>query len=101
MKYKIELTANWRPKGQFYTPGPYRVPEDLSEDRAQEALKAGVAKKVMPAYETKAPVEKKTGGLTGEAEPFSLPPVVPAKPKRTYTRRKAGATSSPSTTSGK
>jgi hypothetical protein len=47
MKYKIELTENFRPdKRSFYTPGTYRVPEDLSEELAEQAVNEGGAKRL-------------------------------------------------------
>jgi hypothetical protein len=46
MKFKIELTQNFRPRGGFYTPGIYRVPEDLSEDLAEQAVNEGGAKRL-------------------------------------------------------
>lgn len=33
MKYRIELLENWRPGGEFWTPGVYRVPEDFTKEK--------------------------------------------------------------------
>lgn len=47
MKYKIELTQNFYPdRRNFLTPGPYRVPEDISEAIAERALSEGAAKRL-------------------------------------------------------
>lgn len=42
MKFRLELDQNWRPdRRRFFTPGAYRVPEDMSEADAELAIKAG------------------------------------------------------------
>lgn len=46
MKYKIELFSNWRSKAELHHPGVYRVPEDMSDETAQLAIKDGGAQKV-------------------------------------------------------
>jgi len=38
MMYWIELKTNWRHARGMYTPGPYRVPDDLAESIAAEML---------------------------------------------------------------
>jgi len=61
MKYKIELTENWRPdRRSFFTPGVYRVPEDFSETMAERAVKEGGARRLESSAKFPAPKPKFT-----------------------------------------
>lgn len=45
MKYAIELTQNFRPDSRtLLHPGVYRIPEDMTEERAELAINAGATK---------------------------------------------------------
>lgn len=47
MDFKIVLQKNWRwRRDQMFTPGTYRVPEDMSEEMARRAVKEEGAVKV-------------------------------------------------------
>ncbi len=76
MRYQIELLENWRPKFEFWTPGIYRVPEDFSEERAEQILREVKSRKI--SRKAPAPVNKmmavpenkaSDGKKTGEDKP--------------------------------
>ncbi len=71
MKYQIKLDALWRHGRAHYHAGVYRVPEDLSEDVAQAAMRAEAAVKVSP--KAGAPENKLASVPEGGSDPSAAP----------------------------
>ena len=77
MKYLLSIPAAWRPDGvKIIHAGDWRVPEDLSEELAQRAMKEAGAVKVNTviggAPETKGPLDSGRPSLdSGTARPSS------------------------------
>ncbi len=61
MSYSINLLRDWAATSvRVYKKGPYRVPEDMSQELAKQALTRRLATKTMPPRETKKSATEKS-----------------------------------------
>ena len=99
MEYKLHFDTSWQCGGVRIHSGTYRVPDDIAEESAQQAMREGVAVKVVPkvAPENKGNDVNPSETLgrrflgSGQAKPSPSsqadPASPPSKPKRSRVKR--------------